>query len=146
MKKSVRFIKSRTQINSIPRYASIHTCSLHTRLLFSNVPPSPHNTKFALQSRNTHSKLALKYPSPSELHATESSRDPVHNESETLLLDIAELEDSATIEDDINAWFMREEKRSLEAIFGSKHLGLSGIPYELDKAITGLLNSMEEIV
>ena len=142
MKKSVRFIKSRTQTNTIPRYASIHACSLHTRVLFSNGLPSPHNTKFALQSRNTHSKLALKYPSPSELRATEPPRGPVHNES----LDIFDLDDSATIEDDINTWLMREEKRSPEAIFGSKHLGLSGIPYELDKAITGLLNSMEEIV
>jgi hypothetical protein len=143
MKKSVRFIKSRTQTGTIPRHASIHACSLHTRALFSNGLLSPHNTEFALQFRNTHSKLALKYPSPSELRATEPSRGPVHNES---LLDIAELDDNATIEDDINTWFMREEKRSPEAIFGSKHIGLSGIPDELDKAITGLLNSMEEIV
>lgn len=49
-------------------------------------------------------------------------------------------EDEGSVEDDINAWHNRDEKRSTEAIFGSKHIGLSSIPEELDEAIAGLIN------
>lgn len=48
-------------------------------------------------------------------------------------------EEEGSIEDDINAWHNRDEKRSVEAIFGSKHIGLSSIPEELDEAIAGLI-------
>ena len=149
MKNSTGFIKTGAQTIAIPRHTLrlIHSCSRrHTNPL----PSKGHPLDLSLQqllrdadlsllkSRNAHSKLSLAYPFPDELHPTEPSNSSISHERETFPTD-----DSYTIEDDIDAWHTRQEKRSPEAILGSKHLGLSDIPSELEKAITGILNSMK---
>lgn len=45
-----------------------------------------------------------------------------------------------TVEDDIEAWHNRSEKSSTEASFGSKYIGISSIPPELDSAIESMIN------
>lgn len=59
-------------------------------------------------------------------------------QKEALSYETAEddLDDERTINDDIDAWQNRDEKRSAEASFGSKYVGLSFVPEELDRAIT----------
>lgn len=46
----------------------------------------------------------------------------------------------ADIENNPNAWHSRTEKRSPEAVLGSKHVGISLLPLELENAIVSLVN------
>jgi hypothetical protein len=159
MKNSAGFINLKTGVQTIatPRHTLrlIHSSSLRYT---NSLPNKGHPLDLSLQqllgdvdlavlrSRNARSTFSLVYPSPDELHSTEPSSSSVSNERETLLPGVIEADDSYTIKDHIHAWHMRQEKRSPEAIFGSKHLGLSNIPSELEKAINGILDSMEGIV
>lgn len=90
-----------------------------------------------LTSRKARGKLSSSHPLHDTLEVSESSPtdarsyDPYEED----------LEDDRTTEDDIDAWHNRDEKRSTEAIFGSKYVGISSMPEELDRAIAALIDS-----
>ena len=138
----------------LPRHSLrlVHPCPLrHTNTLPSrgyklDSRVLRHANPAFVKSRNAHSNNAPTFTSPSEPRAARGYDGSPQGGQEPSLADVVELDGSTTIENDIKAWHLRQEKRSPEAIFGSKHIGQSRIPYELEKAITGVLNGTADVL
>lgn len=90
-----------------------------------------------LKSRRSRGKISSLYDSPKELEVSEASASSSKKQQEKYEED--DLDDERSIEDDIDAWHNRDEKRSVEASFGSKYVGLSSIPEELNDAISSMI-------
>ncbi|KAF8308419.1 hypothetical protein DL93DRAFT_1883914 [Clavulina sp. PMI_390] len=90
-----------------------------------------------LKSEKARGKLPISPNSPVELEYSEASLNTSRPAPRRATED--EADDERTIEDDIDAWHNREEKMSTEARFGSRYIGLSSIPEELNQGITTLI-------